>query len=291
MFHSRKPASIKSLLLLPLPIPLLDPRAAFLATFSGGTLGVSPSSTAVSLSILPPPTAAGVPLPSLPAVPWTPAAAATAAPAGVVVASTSAVVMAAEEPPAEVPSDELDVHEVAISAAVAAVLLKLPTRGLAEVGDRGEVGDDGAGVVEPSVERLEGLGGLVLLAELDVDIADHVVGEIVADIEALDLAELCELREDVLVEVLEVLLDLARVQRLPLRIHPRRDHVGTLVHVGQQQRWRDAWPVVQPRTPVAVPARADLEVERTVDAILLRPEDRCQVLRHAPVRNRFLRFC
>lgn len=251
-----------------------------------------PPSTAVPLSIIPPPAAVGVPLPSLPAVPWTPAATATAAPAlvDVVVASTAAVI-AAEEPPTEVSSDELDVHEVAIPAAVTAVLLKLPTRGLAEVGDGREISDDGAGVVEPSVERVKGLGGLVLLAELDVDVADHVVGEIVADIEALDLTELCELREDVLVEVLEVLLDLARVQGLPLRIHAGRDHVGALVHVRQQQRGRDAWPVVQPRAPVAVAAGADLEVEGTVDAVLLRPEDRCQMLRHAPIRNRFLRFC
>lgn len=254
---------------------------------------MSPPSTAVPLSVIPPPAAVGVPLPSLPAVPWTPAAATTAtaapAPVDMVVDSTAAVV-AAEEPPAEVPSDELDVHEVAIPATVAAVLLKLPTRGLAEVGDGGEVGDDGAGVVESSVERVESLGGLVLLAKLDVDVADHVVGEIVADIEALDLTELCELREYVLIEVLEVLLDLARVQGLPLRIHAWRDHVRALVHVRQQQRRRDARPVVQPGAPVAVPARADLEVERTVDAVLLRPEDRCEMLRHAPIRNRFLRF-
>ncbi|EXC34964.1 hypothetical protein L484_014688 [Morus notabilis] len=49
-------------------------------------------------------------------------------------------------------------------------------------------------------------------------ITDHVaVGEeVVANVEDLDLTELAEILEDVLVEVIEVLLDLALVDRLAL---------------------------------------------------------------------------
>lgn len=72
---------------------------------------------------------------------------------------------------------------------------------------------------------------MVFLLELNVNVADHVVGEVVANVEALDLAELAEFFEDVLVEILEVLLDLARVNGLTLSVHARRDHVGSLVHV------------------------------------------------------------
>jgi hypothetical protein len=37
---------------------------------------------------------------------------------------------------------------------------------------------------------------------------------------------------------------------------------------------------VEARAPISVAARSNLEVERTVDAVLLGAEDRCQVLRH-----------
>lgn len=185
-----------------------------------------------------------------------------------------------KELPPQIPPDQFDVHEIAVSASVAVVLLELAAGGLAEVGDRGEIGYDRATVVEPPLESLQGGGGVVLLLELDVDVADHVVREVVANVEALDLAELAELLEDVLVEVLEVLLDLARVDRLALGVHSGGDHVRPLVHVGEKQRRRDRRSVMEAGAPVAVAARADLEVEGAVDAVLLGAEDRSQVLRH-----------
>ena len=171
-------------------------------------------------------------------------------------------------------------HEVTIPAAVATILLELPTRGLTEVGDGGEIGNNGTRVVESPMECVEGFCSLVLLAELNIDVADHVVGEVVADVEALDVAEFGEFGEDVLVEVLEVLLDLAGVEGLALRVDAGSDHVGALVHVGEEEGRGDAGTVVEARAAVAVAARADLEVERAVHAVLLRAEDRCKVLRH-----------
>lgn len=72
---------------------------------------------------------------------------------------------------------------------------------------------------------------MIFLLELDVNVSDHVVCEVIAHVEALDLAELVELLEDVLVEIFEVFLDLARVDGLALGIHAWSDHVRSLIHV------------------------------------------------------------
>ncbi|KAG6702540.1 hypothetical protein I3842_07G039600 [Carya illinoinensis] len=70
--------------------------------------------------------------------------------------------------------------------------------------------------------------------------ADHVVGEVITDVEALDLPEFAELLEDTLVEVLEMLLDLARVDGLALGVHAGCDHVRALVHVGEEEGRRES---------------------------------------------------
>ena len=119
---------------------------------------------------------------------------------------------------------------------------------------------------------------------------DHVIGEVVTNIQALNGAVLAELLEEIFVEVVEVILHLVGVKGLGLWLIGVGDnvhvHVGPLVHVRQNQRWANCGLRVKPGAPVAVPARADLEVERTVHPVLLRPEYRCQVLRHLSVRVR-----
>lgn len=107
-----------------------------------------------------------------------------------------------------------------------------------------------------------------------------MVGEIIADVEALDVAEFAELLEYVLVEILEMLLDLAGLDGLALGVDTGGDHVGALVHVGEKQRGGDGGAVVEAGAPVAVAAGADLEVEGAVDAIFLGSEYGGQVLRH-----------
>ena len=107
-----------------------------------------------------------------------------------------------------------------------------------------------------------------------------MVGEVVADVEALDFAEFAELLVDVLVEILEMLLDLIGVDRLALGVDAGGDHVGALVHVGEEERRGDGGAVVEAGAPVAVAAGADFEVERAVDAVFLGAENGGQVLRH-----------
>lgn len=78
---------------------------------------------------------------------------------------------------------------------------------------------------------MQSSGSLVLLSELDVDVSNHVIGEVIADVETLDLAKFAEFFKNIFVEVLEMLLDLPRVDGLALGVHARCDHVRTLVHV------------------------------------------------------------
>lgn len=105
---------------------------------------------------------------------------------------------------------------------------------------------------------------------------DHVIGEIVANIEALNGAILAELFEEIFIEVVEVILYLVGVEGLGLGLIRVSDdvhvHVGPLIHVGENEGWAYSGLCVEPRTPVTVPASADLEVERTVNPVLLRPE-------------------
>lgn len=82
---------------------------------------------------------------------------------------------------------------------------------------------------------------------------------------------------------LEMLLNLAGIDGLALRIDAWGNHIRPLVHVGEEKRGADAGTSVEPRAPIAMPASPDLEVERAVHPILLRSEDRRQVLRHRTV--------
>ncbi|KAM1393945.1 hypothetical protein ACFX11_030175 [Malus domestica] len=67
---------------------------------------------------------------------------------------------------------------------------------------------------------------------------------------------------------------------LALGVDAGGDHIGSLVHVGEQDRGADAGFGVKSGAAVAVPTRPNFEVERAVHSVLLRPEYRSQMLRH-----------
>ena len=58
-----------------------------------------------------------------------------------------------------------------------------------------------------------------------------MVGKVVTDIEAFNLAVLGELLKEIFIELLEVGLNGARVDGLAMSVDARRDHVRALVHV------------------------------------------------------------
>lgn len=82
------------------------------------------------------------------------------------------------------------------------------------------------------MQSLQRSGGLIFLLELNINVADHVICEVIADVEALDLSKLVEFFENVLVEILEVVLDFAGVDGVALGVDAWGDHVGAVIHVG-----------------------------------------------------------
>merc|ERR1719409_1118150 len=105
-----------------------------------------------------------------------------------------------------------DVHEVAVAAPRAHGLVVLAAARLAEVRHGRELADERPARVEAAEERLERRVRVLLVGELAVDVADHVVAQVLADVELLDLAVAGELVVDLLVELVELLLDLLRVE-------------------------------------------------------------------------------
>eukprot|EP00315_Gephyrocapsa_oceanica_P002200 CAMPEP_0185340668 /NCGR_PEP_ID=MMETSP1363-20130426/98239_1 /TAXON_ID=38817 /ORGANISM="Gephyrocapsa oceanica, Strain RCC1303" /LENGTH=526 /DNA_ID=CAMNT_0027939895 /DNA_START=63 /DNA_END=1644 /DNA_ORIENTATION=+ len=168
--------------------------------------------------------------------------------------------------------------EIAVAAARARRLLKLAAARVLEVGHGAELRQDGPARVEATHELCERFLRVVLVAELCVDVAGEVVGEVLADAELLQLAaHRDELLEDVLVKLLEVILQLLLALRewVAHRVVLLRRRQ---VHVLQEDGLREDGPVVDAAAPVAVPARPHLKVEWTVDFVFLGAEDLRKVL-------------
>jgi len=101
------------------------------------------------------------------------------------------------------------VHEVAESGPDALAHLVLAAAGLPEVGDGAELGVDGSAAEPAVVEVLDGSLGVLLAPELDVDVADQMVAQVVANVHLLHLSVLLlGLDETVLEKVVVVLLHL-----------------------------------------------------------------------------------
>jgi hypothetical protein len=79
---------------------------------------------------------------------------------------------------------------------------------------------------------------------------------------------------------LEVGLDGAGVDGLALCVDTRGDHVGTLVHVGEEESGADAGLCVESGATISVSTSTDLEIEGAVHSVFLRSKYRSQMLRH-----------
>ena len=184
------------------------------------------------------------------------------------------------ELPPEIPANLLHMHEITVATTVAAVLLKLPTGRFPEVSHRRILHNYRAARIIAALKSIVCCSCLFFLPELDIDIPNHVVSKVVADIEVLNLTKLAQLLIDVLVEILKMLLHLLRINRLALSINPRGYHIRALIHVSKHKSWRYGWPVVQAGAAIPMTTSPNLEVKRAVDPVLLSAKDRSQVLRH-----------
>lgn len=162
-------------------------------------------------------------------------------------------------------------HEIAVTASRADGLVVLSAASFSEVGDWRELADEGPPGVEPAPQSLQGFVGVLLVCELDVDVADHVVAQIFANVQLFDLAVLGQLFEHFLVKVVELFLDLLLVELR--RISSGRGDLRRriLVHVLNDHRLRKRRLVVLPRATIAVATGANLEKEGTVHLVFLGP--------------------
>ena len=118
------------------------------------------------------------------------------------------------------PGDGFQVHEVAKPPTAADVLLVLPASSLPEVRHGGELGDDRPSPVKATIESGQCSQGLLFLNELDVNVANHVVRCVIANVQVLDLAILVHLLEDVFIEVLK--RQHSDCERRSTRVKPKR---------------------------------------------------------------------
>jgi hypothetical protein len=124
------------------------------------------------------------------------------------------------------------VHKITITATIAVILLKLPAGSFTKISDGREISNDWATRVKSSLKSLQSGCSLVFLLEQNINVTDHVISEIITNIEALDLAKFVQFFKNILVKFFKMLLDLVRVKWLTLSIDARSNHVRTLVHVG-----------------------------------------------------------
>jgi hypothetical protein len=109
-----------------------------------------------------------------------------------------------EERPLQISAHVLRVHEIAVAAAIACALIVLSALGLTEICDGRELSHDDLASVVPAEEPLHGCHRLVLALILDIDVADHVLADVVRDHHLLELPELGKLGEHFFIKVLEM---------------------------------------------------------------------------------------
>ena len=60
---------------------------------------------------------------------------------------------------------------------------------------------------------------------------------------------------------------------MALRVDAGGDHIGSLIHIREEECRADAGLSVKPRAPITMSTGSNLEVERAVNPILLRSEN------------------
>lgn len=188
-------------------------------------------------------------------------------------------------------------NEIAESTAHASIATIESTTGLSKVRHGRQFAVYRPCGIPARVERITSCLCILFVLESHVDVADqicnimlvpspskerwdihdqgkHTIIVVIANHHLLDFTIFAHLAPDILVERIEVILDLLRVH-LVLRIERR-----VLIQVRHQNRLRVRWFDMLARATVAMPAGANFVIERAVDFILLRAEDRRQIVRH-----------
>lgn len=93
-------------------------------------------------------------------------------------------------------------HEVTVAASCTRIFFVLSAGCFTEVCHRAELDLDGSATIKATLQSLESCCRPLFIRELDIDTANHVICQVVANVQVLDLAKLCKLLEDIFIEVL-----------------------------------------------------------------------------------------
>jgi hypothetical protein len=80
-------------------------------------------------------------------------------------------------------------HKITITTTIAVSLLVLSAGSFTKISDWREIGDNRTTRVKSSLKRLQSGSSLVLLLELNINVTDHVIGEVITNIKVLDLTK------------------------------------------------------------------------------------------------------
>jgi hypothetical protein len=109
-----------------------------------------------------------------------------------------------EKRPLQISANVLRVHEIAVATAIAGPLIVLSALGLAEICDGRELGHYDLASIVPAEESLHGRHRLILALILDIDIANHVLADVISDHHLLQFTKLGKLGEYLFIKVFKV---------------------------------------------------------------------------------------
>lgn len=173
-------------------------------------------------------------------------------------------------------------HEIAISPACASSFIKLTASRFAEVGHGRKLARQLTAGVESPIEALKRLLCVFFVFKFDVNIANHVVSKIFADLDVLYLSKTLQLLEYFFVKLIEVILDFFYIELRRISSHCCHDGERILPHMRDDDRLTEGRLVVLPRAPIAMSASSYLEIKRAIDLILFSSMDASQVLCTTP---------
>jgi len=202
------------------------------------------------------------------------------------------------------------VQKVAKSPSGTCLFVEIPAPGLSKIRHWTEFDLHLPSFVKSAVHDLHGIAGVFFVEEFAVDVTDHVIAEVVTDVQFVNPSELGEFQKHVLVETKKVFKGLHFVHFRWIRgvaiaiaittvvvvvvivaaavlgigcgcslFEFRHTHRMT-IDVFYKNRWGKGGSVVETTASIRMAAGSDLEVKRTVDLVFFRSVDAGQMFRH-----------
>lgn len=175
----------------------------------------------------------------------------------------------------------LRVHEVAVSPSVACALVVLTALRLPEICDRRVLSDDDLASVVPTIEPAHGRLSLIFSLVLNVNIANHVLADVISYHYLVELPEASKLHEYLFIEVFEVVHSLNQVLLRHIKPICEGHSCWRIVVEMRQNHCLGYWRlIVNASAGLSMTTSANLEVEGAIDLVFLCTEDLRKSLCH-----------